>query len=129
MAAGRTDAMLMLVQAVDEDGRGLSDEELRDEMMVLLFGGHETTATTLSWSVALCLKHPDVLATVREECDRVFAHGFDPSRVSELKYADAVAKEALRLYPVAPAVARRLKQPLTIAGYSLPEGVFVSPSI
>jgi len=129
MAAGRTDVMSMLIQAVDEEGRGLSDEELRDEMMVLLFGGHETTATTLSWSVALCLKHPESLAAVREEYDRVFAHGFDASRVSELKYADAVGKEALRLYPVAPAVARRLKQPLTIAGHSLPEGVLVSPSI
>jgi cytochrome P450 len=129
VAAGRADVMSMLIQAVDEEGRGLSDEELRDEMMVLLIGGHETTATTLSWSVALCLEHPDVLATVREEYDRVFADGFDPSRISELKYAEAVAKEALRLYPVAPAVARRLKQPLTIAGHSLPEGVLVSPSI
>ena len=129
VAAGRADVMSMLIQAVDEEGRGLSDDELRDEMMVLLIGGHETTATTLSWSLALCLKHPEVLAAVREEHDRVFAGGFDPARVSELKYTEAVVKETLRIYPVAPAVARRLKQPLTIAGYSLPEGVLVSPSI
>ncbi len=129
VAAGRADVMSILIQAVDEEGHGLSDEELRDEMMVLLFGGHETTATTLSWSLALCLKHPEVRTAVSEEYDRVFASGFDPSHISELKYAEAVAKETLRLYPVAPAVARRLKQPVTIAGYSLPDGVLVSPSI
>ena len=52
-----------------------------------------------------------------------------PRVSAELKYTEAVVKEALRIYPIAPAVARRLKQPLTIAGYSLPEGVLVSPSI
>jgi cytochrome P450 len=129
VAAGRADVMSMLIQAVDEEGRGLSDDELRDEMMVLLIGGHETTATTLAWSLALSLEHPDVARAIREEYDRVFAAGFDPARIPELKYTEAVTKEALRLYPVAAAVARRLKEPATIAGYSLPAGVLVAPSI
>jgi cytochrome P450 len=129
IAAGREDVMSLLMQAVDEEGRGLSDDELRDEMMVLLFGGHETTATTLTWSIASALEHPDVLCTVRQEYDRAFPAGFDPARIGELKYTEAVGKEALRLYPVAPAVIRRLKQPATIAGHSLPAGVLVSPSI
>jgi cytochrome P450 len=129
VAAGRADVMSMLIQTVDEEGRGLSDDELRDEMMVLLIGGHETTATTLAWSLALSLEHPHVRDAIREEYDRVFAAGFDPARIPELKYTEAVTKEALRLYPVAAAVARRLKQPATIAGYSLPAGVLVAPSI
>jgi cytochrome P450 len=128
-AAGRSDVMSMLIQAVDEEGQGLSDQELRDEMMVLLIGGHETTATTLTWSVAMALEHPHVLGAVREEYDRIFAGGFDPARIGELKYAEAVTKEALRIYPVAAAVVRRLKRAATIAGYALPEGVLVSPSI
>jgi cytochrome P450 len=129
VAAGREDVMSLLIQAVDEEGRGLSDDELRDEMMVLLFGGHETTATTLTWSIALALENREVLTAVRQEYDRAFPSGFDPSRISELKYTEAVGKEALRLYPVAAAVIRRLKQPATIAGYALPAGVLVSPSI
>jgi cytochrome P450 len=129
VAAGRTDVMSMLIQAVDDEGRGLSDDELRDEMMVLLVGGHETTATTLAWSLALSLEHRRVEETIREEYGRVFAGGFDPARIPELKYTEAVTKEALRLYPVAIAVGRRLKQPATIAGYALPAGVLVSPSI
>ncbi len=130
VAKDRNDVMSMLIQAVDEEGRGLTDQELRDEMMVLLIGGHETTSTTLTWSLALALEHPEVAASIREEYDRVFADGgWDPGRIPELKYAEAVTKEALRLYPVASAVGRRLKQATTIAGYALPEGVVVSPNI
>jgi len=129
VAAGREDVMSLLIQAVDEEGRGLSDDELRDEMMVLLVGGHETTATTLTWSIASALEHPEVLRSVREEYDRAFSNGFDPAKIRELNYTEAVGKEALRLYPVAAAVVRRLKRPATIAGWSLPAGVLVSPSI
>jgi cytochrome P450 len=130
VAEGRSDVMSMLARATDEDGRGLSDDELRDEMMTLLVAGHETTATTLGWAVALCLEHREIGDRVRSEYDAVFGAGsFDPSRIQELKYTDAVVKETLRLYPVAPAVARRLKRPMTIAGYTLPEGVLVSPSV
>jgi cytochrome P450 len=129
VARGRTDVMSMLIQATDDEGSGLSDHELRDEMMVLLVGGHETTATTLTWSIALALEHPEVLSAVREEYARVFSGGFDAARIAELKYTEAVAKEALRLYPVAGAVGRRLKRPMTIAGHALPEGVLVAPSI
>jgi cytochrome P450 len=129
VATGRADVMSMLIQAADEEGRGLSDDELRDEMMVLLIGGHETTATTLGWSLALSLEHPHVRDAIRDEHDRVFAGGFDPAKISELKYTEAVTKETLRLFPVASAVARRLKEPATIAGYALPAGVLVSPSI
>ncbi len=128
-APGRSDVMSMLIQAVDEEGKGLSDQELRDEMMVLLVGGHETTATTLTWSVAMSLEHANVRGAVREEYDRVFAGGFDPARIGDLKYAEAVTKETLRIYPVAAAVVRRLKRAATVAGYALPEGVLVSPSI
>jgi cytochrome P450 family 110 len=130
VAKDRNDVMSMLIQAVDEEGHGLTDQELRDEMMVLLIGGHETTATTLTWSLSLALEHPEVAAAIRQEYERVFAdRPWDPARIPELKYAEAVTKEALRLYPVAPAVGRRLKQSMTIAGYALPEGVVVSPSI
>ena len=130
VAAGRTDIMSLLIGAVDEEGEGLSDGELRDEMMTLLVAGHETTAITLAWAIGLCVGHPEVMAEMRLEYDQVFGRardggegaGFDPARIQELKYTDAVVRETLRLYPVASAVVRRLKQPMTIAGYALPEG-------
>jgi cytochrome P450 len=127
---GRGDVMSLLIRAVDEEGRGLTDEELRDEMMVLLVGGHETTATTLTWSLGLCLEHAEVAAAIRDEYQAVFGGGpFEPARIPDFKYAEAVTKEALRIYPVAPVVARCLKAPATIAGHAIPEGVSVGPNI
>src|SRR6266542_542946 len=66
VAKERNDVMSMLILAVDEEGHGLTDEELRDEMMVMLIGGHETTATTLTWSLGLALEYPEVAASIRE---------------------------------------------------------------
>jgi cytochrome P450 len=127
---GRTDVMSVLIDAVDDEGRGLSDDELRDEMMTLLVGGNETTETSLSWAIALCLQNPNVLARLRAECESVFgsAGELDSSRVPELRYVDAVIRETMRLYPISVGVMRRLKQPMTIGGAALPAGVMVLPS-
>lgn len=130
VAAERTDVMSVLIQATDDQGERLTDDELRDEMMTLLVAGHETTATTLTWATACVLQHPAVLDELRAEHARVFgAAPFKPERVKELRYAEAVAKETLRLYPVSLGVARLLKEPATVGGYSLPAGVIVAPSI
>ena len=62
------DLLSVLLAAVDEEsGRRMSDRQLRDEMMTLLLAGHETTATTLAWTVHFVLKHPQVLAKIRAE--------------------------------------------------------------
>jgi cytochrome P450 len=121
--------MSLLLNAVDDEGRGLADPEIRDEMMTLLVAGHETTATALSWATALCLEHPSVLATLRAEWERVGGPtgAIDPTRVSELKYTDAVLRETLRLYPAGTGVLRRLKRPMTIGGIDLPAEVMLLP--
>ena len=114
-AAERGDVMSLLLQARDEEGRPLSDRELRDELVTLLVAGHETTATSLAWTLERITRHPEVLARLEDDPDG--------------EYLDAVIKEALRLRPVVPAVSRKLAEPVELGGYVLPAGVFVVPSI
>src|SRR5439155_1434992 len=111
----RDDVMSMLLQARDEDGGAMTDEEVRDELVTLLVAGHETTATGLAWTFDLLLHTPRVLARAREG---------DP------EYLDAVVKEALRVRPVVPGVGRVVRGgPFELAGYVLPPGVEINPSI
>lgn len=110
--AERDDILSMLIQAVDEHGESLADMELRDELMTLLTAGHETTATLLSWAI-----HD--LARDQTSQERLAAEGG--------AFTDAVVTEALRLHPPTGGVVRRLREPLTIAGYELPRGTDVLP--
>ena len=116
--AEREDILSLLLQARDEDGEGLTDAELRDELLTLLLAGHETTATALGWAFERLMRHPDALARATDD-----ARGGDGT------YLDAVAKETLRLRPVLPVVARRLREPMTVAGHDLPAGADVAPCI
>ncbi|WP_394830609.1 cytochrome P450 [Pendulispora rubella] len=126
---GGVDVMSMLLAARYEDGRGLGDEELRDEMMTMLIAGHDTTATTLAFAVSKLLESPHVLEQVRDELARVVgARALTPELLRELKYLDATVKEVLRLYDPAPGFARVLAKPLRVGGYDLPAGVMVTTS-
>ena len=114
----RDDVLSILLQARDEDGNAMTDEELRDELVTLLLAGHETTATSISWAFDLLLHHPHKLARLREEV----AAGQD-------EYLDAVIKETLRIRPVVPGVVRKLTAPLELRGYEIPAGTRVAPNI
>jgi cytochrome P450 len=109
---GREDILSMMIQARDEEGRGLSDEELRDDLATLLVAGHETTAALLAWAV-------HELARDGESQERLAA--------AEEGFADAVVAETLRLRPPVPIVLRRLLDTQTIAGYELPAGTTLAP--
>ena len=108
----REDILSMLVQATDEEGNHLSDEELRDELMTLLIAGHETTATLLAWAIHDLARDP-------LSQDRLASEGG--------AFCDAVITETLRLHPPTGGIVRRLREPLTIAGYELPTGTDVLP--
>jgi cytochrome P450 family 110 len=129
-APARDDVLSLLVAARDEDGNPMPDDELRDQMMTLLFAGHETTATALAWALHRILQRPDVLAEIRAEHDRVVGEGpFRAEHVMRLEYLDATVKEALRLDPIIPDVGRRLVRPTRIGGWELPAGVVAAPDI
>jgi cytochrome P450 len=116
--AEREDILSMLILARHEDGRPMSDEEMRDELLTLLVAGHETTATSLAWGVERLARHPEKLERLRAEA----LEGSDD-------YLTATIQETLRLRPVISIVIRHLTEPVQIAGYELPAGVRVTPSI
>ncbi|MGZ4582847.1 MAG: cytochrome P450 [Mycobacterium sp.] len=122
--ADRTDMLAMLVRASDDDGRTLTDLELRDQLMTLLVAGHDTTATGLSWALERLTRHPAVLAKAVRAAEDGTAG--DPAGD---EYLDAVAKETLRIRPVVFDVGRVLTEPVEVAGYRLPAGVMVAPGM
>ena len=113
------DILSLLIEARDAEGEGMSDAELRDQLMTLLLAGHETTATALAWAFELLFQHPAALERLRDE-----VRGGEGS-----EYLDAVIEETLRLRPVVPFVGRQLRQPMTLDGYEIPPGVAVFPAI
>jgi cytochrome P450 len=114
----RDDILSMLVGASHEDGSPMRDEEMRDELLTLLVAGHETTATSLAWAVERLSRHQEKLDRLRNEV----ATGSED-------YLTATIQETLRLRPVISIVIRRLTEPVEIAGYELPAGVSVTPSV
>ncbi|HEU4737449.1 MAG TPA: cytochrome P450 [Solirubrobacterales bacterium] len=114
----RDDVLSLLLEARDEDGEAMSDQELRDELVTVLGAGHETTATGLAWAVELLNHDPAVMTKLR-----------DSLAAGEEDYLGATVKEVLRARPVLVDVGRKLKAPATIGGYDLPEGSFVLAAI
>ena len=128
--AGRSDILSLLLDARDEAGAPMSDVELRDEMFTLLMAGHETTATSLAWVFYQVLRHPDVVARLRDELQAVLGDGpMEPEHVGRLEYLDAVLKETQRLTPVIGMTGRLLRAPARINGWELPAGVVVCPAL
>lgn len=114
----RTDVLSLLLRARDEEGRAMTDAELRDELMTMLAAGHETTATALAFAFDLLLRHRRVLSRLQES----LTTGDDA-------FLDAVVTESLRLRPVIDASERTLTKPRVIAGWELPAGIRVYPAI
>jgi cytochrome P450 family 135 len=115
----RTDVLSLLLRARDEQGRGMTTRELRDELFTMLAAGHETTATGLAFAFELLLRNPRVLGRLREELGEGEGDG----------YLDAVVKETLRLRPVLDGAERTLTEPRWLAGWELPAGTKVYPGI
>jgi cytochrome P450 len=129
-APRRDDVLSMLLEAKDEKGEGLSDQELRDELITVLAAGHETTATALCWAFERILNHPEVEARLRAELAGVAPHrAITADDLPKLEYLDATIKEVLRTRPVIPTVARMLKAPFKIREWEIPAGVMVAPAI
>ncbi|MBX7432592.1 cytochrome P450 [Mycobacterium sp. Y57] len=125
--ASRTDALAMLVRAADEDGRTMTDRELRDQLITLLLAGHDTTATGLSWALERLTRHPEVLAKAVRAAQQ--GDGLIAPHVRGDEYLDAVAKETLRVRTIVFDVGRILQEPVELAGHLLPAGVMVVPGI
>lgn len=126
------DLLSGIVFARDAAGRGLGKNEMRDNLMTLIFAGHETTAHSATWAWYLLAKHPDVAAKLHEEIARVV--GTRPLTVKDLDalpYLTEVVKESLRLLPAVWAYMRAPTEDVTIEGYTFPKQshIFISPYV
>jgi cytochrome P450 len=108
---GGDSVLALLLEQRDEEGNPPTDRHLRDQLVALLVGGHDTSAASLSWAFERLARHPAVHARLRDG---------DPA------YLDAVVKEALRARPALTIAPRRLLAPVRIAGRTLPAGVQVA---
>jgi cytochrome P450 len=125
----RNDILSLLLAARDEAGQPMTDEELRDELLTLLFAGHETTASALAWAFYWIDRLPEVKEKLIEEIDSLGSDP-DPSAIAKLPYLNAVCCETLRIYPIAISpFPRILKVPMEIGGYQFEAGAIVVISI
>jgi cytochrome P450 family 110 len=125
----RQDILSLLISTTYEDGKAMSDEELRDELITLLVLGHETTASALVWAFYWIERSQQVREKLKDELDTL-PYQPEPSTISKLPYLTAVCQETLRIYPVATSsFSRIVNSPVEIMGYKLPTKTLIIPSI
>lgn len=125
---GRRDILSLLLGVRDEAGEGFSDKEVRDQVMTLMFAGHDTSTSTLTFMMHELARHPDVVARLQAEQDEVL--GADAPEIDQLErempYLDMVLDEVLRLYPPAWVGPRRAVREFEFGGHGVPRGAYVN---
>ena len=125
---GRQDILSLLVGARGEGGEAFTDREIRDQLMTLMFAGHDTSTSTLTFMMYELARHPEVLARLHEEQDRVLG-GETPSvdqLEREMPYLEMVLDEVLRLYPPAWIGPRRAIREFEFGGHTVPKGAYLN---
>ncbi len=121
----RQDILSLLLAARDEDGEGMSDRELRDQLITLLLLGHETTASSLAWALHWLHSQPGILPQLQAELANL-GSAATPEAIAQLPYLSAVCQETLRLYPIALiAQPRVVRQPFSLGDRQLAPGQIV----
>ncbi|XP_073400491.1 cytochrome P450 4A4-like isoform X1 [Dendrobates tinctorius] len=119
------DFLDILLCAKDENGQGLSNEDLWAEVDTFMFEGHDTMASGISWILYCMAKYPEPQEKCREEIREVLGDRItvDWEDLGKLPYTTMCIKESMRLFPPVPEVVRQLKEPITFFdGRSLPKG-------
>ena len=117
-----------LLAATHEDGRPMTDPEIRDALITLLIAGFETTALALAWTLERVVAHPEVVARIEDELARVTG-GSPPmaEQLAQFEYLDATIREGLRTRMIVPFVVRMTKAPFEAGGHRYPAGVLLCP--
>lgn len=125
------DFLDILLAARDESGNALTEEEITSEVMTFMFAGHDTTASSISWTLYNLARFPEHQEKCREEIDAVLGskEEFEWSDLSKLNYVHLCIKESNRIYPPVPRISRLLDKPYEIEGKLLPEGTWVTTHI
>jgi cytochrome P450 len=120
------DLLSMLLDAHDEDGSGMNDQQLRDEVMTLFLAGHETTALTLAWSWYFLGTNPEAESEFHAELGDVLGNRDATfADLPRLKFTEQIVKESMRLYPPAYGLGREAINDCEIGGYPVPAGTQV----
>ena len=118
----RNDVLSLLIEAKDEEGQSMTDRELRDQLITLLFGGHETTVAGMTWALYWTHYIPEIGEKLRQELDSL-GENPQPMSIFKLPYLTAVCKESLRYYhPGLIIVPRVVQEPVEILGHRLEPG-------
>jgi cytochrome P450 len=123
------DLLDMLLNASDDSGNLMSDQQIRDEIITIFTAGHETTANLLTWTLYLLARHPDVLAKLRQELDNLQGNIPTAEDLQQLVYTKAVLNESMRLRPPVGIMMRRISKDTELDGYLLKQGRLVIFSI
>lgn len=124
------DLLGALLAAKDDDGIGMTDGQLRDEIATLLLAGHETTAIALCWTLMLVARHPEVEMNLVAEARSVLGNRSPGAAdIGQLPYARMVVQESLRLYPPAWAFGREARATIRLGDYEVRRGtqIFIVP--
>jgi cytochrome P450 len=119
-------SILLAARDIEGDQAGLTDAEVRDEVVTLITAGHETTANALNWLWYLLAHNPEVERRLHEEIDRALGGRLPTAKdVEHLRYVEMVLLEAMRLYPPAWGIERRALRDQSIGGCVIPAGAVV----
>jgi cytochrome P450 family 135 len=119
MTEFRDDTLSLLLRAEHESGMPLTDSEIRDQVLTMIMAGYETTTSAGAWALERLLRSPGQLKRLASEIEAA----------ARESYLDAVVKEALRVRPVVPVVARRLAEPVELDGWTIDAGTILMVSI
>jgi cytochrome P450 len=114
----RSDILSTLLTSEHTDGTPMSSDEIRDELVTMLIGGHESTAASLSWAIEQLARSPQIMERIRSETGE-----------DDETYLDAFVKETLRARSVLPVVSRLVKTPLQLRDHTIPPGTTVAACI
>jgi len=125
---GGGDILGLMLSARYDDGSAMSDREIRDQLLTLVFAGHETSGIALAWAINWLARTPPVRDRLVAELSAL-GDDPEPAALAAAPYLEAVCFETLRLYPVVGEVVRLLRAPLALGAWTIPPGVPVSAGI
>jgi len=125
------DFLDILLEAKDENGNGLNDEEIVGEVVTFMFAGHDTTASVISWTLYNLARYPEHQEKCRQEIDEVYGDKdeLDWKQLGKLTYLQMCIKETTRIFAPVPMISRSLDKTYEIDGHLVPEGSWVMTNV
>lgn len=121
-----SDMLNLLLDARDEDGASMSDQQIHDEIMTMFLAGHETSALTLMWAAHLLSKNPDAQDRAASEVLKTTSgRSLRPEDLPSLRYLSAIVQETLRLYPPLWSIGRRTNRDTMLSGFPVLMGTHI----